>query len=60
MQITRHWRLNSLRYRLQGVRYENGRVSLQARPLPLNSGERTQANGNHASQRPEAAVVATV
>jgi hypothetical protein len=34
MQISRHWRLNSQRYRLQGVRYENGEVSLQARPLP--------------------------
>lgn len=36
MQISRHWRLNSLRYRLQGVRYENGKVSLQSRPLTLN------------------------
>jgi hypothetical protein len=36
MQISRHWRLNSQRYRLQGVRYENGEVSLQARPNPLN------------------------
>ncbi len=35
MQISRHWRLNPLRYRLQGVRYENGTVSLQARPQPL-------------------------
>lgn len=32
MQISRHWRLNSLRYRLQGVRYENGKVSMQSRP----------------------------
>lgn len=35
MQISRHWRLNPLRYRLQGVRYENGMVSLQARPQPV-------------------------
>ena len=34
MQISRHWRLNSQRYRLQGVRYENGEVRLQARPVP--------------------------
>lgn len=34
MQISRHWRLNAQRYRLQGVRYENGEVSLQARPQP--------------------------
>ena len=46
MQISRHWRLNSQRYRLQGVRYENGEVSLQARPNPLhgeNEGLATQA-----------------
>lgn len=35
MQISRHWRLNSQRYRLQGVRYENGEVSLQNRPTFL-------------------------
>ena len=39
MQISRHWRLNSQRYRLQGVRYENGEVSLQARPTPRNQKE---------------------
>ncbi|HVU11874.1 MAG TPA: hypothetical protein VHD90_11375 [Phototrophicaceae bacterium] len=33
MQISRHWRLNSQRYRLEGVRYVNGEVRLQARPL---------------------------
>ncbi len=36
MQISRHWRLNSQRYRLQGVRYANGEVSLQARPQAVN------------------------
>ncbi|MEO0565846.1 MAG: hypothetical protein AAF125_27300 [Chloroflexota bacterium] len=35
MQITRHWRLNSQRYRLEGVRYNNGQVSLQERPQPV-------------------------
>jgi hypothetical protein len=35
MQISRHWRLNPIRYRLQGVRYENGVASLQNRPQPL-------------------------
>ena len=39
MQISRHWRLNSQRYRLQGVRYQNGEVSLQARPAPRNHRE---------------------
>ena len=32
MQISRHWRLNSQRYRLEGVRYTNGEVRLIARP----------------------------
>lgn len=34
MQISRHWRLNSQRYRLEGVRYENGEVRLLARVIP--------------------------
>ena len=32
MQISRHWRLNSQRYRLEGFRNSNGEVSLQSRP----------------------------
>jgi hypothetical protein len=32
MQISRHWRLNSQRYRLEGVRCSDGQVRLQARP----------------------------
>ena len=31
MQISRHWRLNAQRYRLEGYRYEDGTVSLQDR-----------------------------
>lgn len=33
MQISRHWRLNAQRYRLEGVRYPNGYVTLQGRPI---------------------------
>jgi hypothetical protein len=33
MQISRHWRMNAQRYRLEGVRYQNGTVSLQNRPM---------------------------
>jgi hypothetical protein len=44
MQISRHWRLNPQRYRLQGVRYENGTVSLQARPLPITDSNESQAD----------------
>lgn len=42
MQISRHWRLNANRYRLQGVRYENGDVSLQNRPMATNTVEEQQ------------------
>ena len=44
MQISRHWRMNPQRYRLQGVRYANGEVSLQARPQPVHEEGRDQAN----------------
>lgn len=33
MQISRHWRLNAKRYRLEGVRYTTGDVSLQERAM---------------------------
>jgi len=32
MQISRHWRLNALRYRLEGVRTQHGETRLQQRP----------------------------
>jgi hypothetical protein len=42
MQISRHWRLNSQRYRLEGVRYADGKVDLQARArLQVNAPEQT-------------------
>lgn len=44
MQISRHWRLNSQRYRLQGVRYENGEIRLVARALPCAEPQRETAN----------------
>jgi hypothetical protein len=36
MQISRHWRIKPQRYRLEGVRYQNGDMSLQHRPLVQN------------------------
>jgi hypothetical protein len=43
MQISRHWRIKPLRYRLEGVRYENGEVSLQTRPaLPADAQRKPQ------------------
>ena len=32
MQISRHWRMNAQRYRLEGYRNSDGTVSLQPRP----------------------------
>lgn len=45
MQISRHWRLNAQRYRLEGIKYRNGEVALQERPMTPrhSSGERETA-----------------
>ncbi|MDX1995205.1 MAG: hypothetical protein SF029_22675 [bacterium] len=37
MQISRHWRMNAQRYQLTGVRYENGEVRLQDRPVMIET-----------------------
>lgn len=34
MQISRHWRMNSQRYRLEGMRFQTGEICLQARSTP--------------------------
>lgn len=39
MQISRHWRLNAQRYRLQGTKLEDGSYSLQQRPVPVEARE---------------------
>jgi hypothetical protein len=50
MQISRHWRLNAQRYRLEGFRTADGEVSLQNRPaLPSTEQE--------AQNQPEPVVV---
>ena len=46
MQISRHWRLNAQRYRLQGVRYENGEDEPAKSPCPnYRFGTRTKSTG---------------
>jgi hypothetical protein len=40
MQISRHWRMNSQRYRLAGVRYQNGQIRLQPRPVQPEDAQR--------------------
>lgn len=42
MQISRHWRLNAQRYRLEGVQLEDGSVSLQDRYVPMNPTEEVE------------------
>jgi hypothetical protein len=42
MQISRHWRLNAQRYRLEGFRNPNGQVSLQPRPAIQASGNQIE------------------
>ncbi|MBC8099710.1 MAG: hypothetical protein H7Y11_09735 [Armatimonadetes bacterium] len=44
MQISRHWRLNAKRYRLEGIRYEDGAVSLQGRPVTMVKQEAVSLN----------------
>ncbi|MDZ4670488.1 MAG: hypothetical protein SH821_06435 [Phototrophicales bacterium] len=39
MQISRHWRMNAQRYRLEGVRVESGELSLQARVATTDTQE---------------------
>lgn len=53
MQISRHWRMNAQRYRLQGVRYENGETSLQNRPAPITVTE-SPAHKKPAKTKPAA------
>lgn len=42
MQISRHWRMNKLRYRLEGVRLENGDVAIH--PGGSKESQPTQVN----------------
>jgi hypothetical protein len=56
MQISRHWRLKPQRYRLEGVRYENGEVCLQERPTAPVSRERQTETPVGSAQRTETVV----
>lgn len=52
MQVSRHWRMNSLRYRLEGVRYvaedtnadATVQVSLEGRPVGVYTATATADN----------------
>ncbi len=49
MQISRHWRIKPQRYRLEGIRFENGEVSLQVRPTSTRE-DVTKASNSRESQ----------
>ena len=49
MQISRHWRMNAQRYRLEGVRYEDGTVSLQSRPVNITTEEKDELDSEEKS-----------
>jgi hypothetical protein len=57
MQISRHWRMSSQRYRLEGVRYQTGELSLQVRPTPRSESPR---EGEPRSQPTEVKVAVPV
>jgi hypothetical protein len=57
MQISRHWRLNANRYRLEGFA-NNGVKSIQARPITQNPpvvAEQAQSAKNEKQAQPVAA-----
>ena len=51
MQISRHWRLNAQRYRLEGVRREDGTVSLQERPTRIMTRQVPATSENNDDQK---------
>ena len=53
MQISRHWRLNAQRYRLEGYRNANGEVSIQRRPVNVN--QQTEIETSKTTAVPSAA-----
>ena len=55
MQISRHWRLNAQRYRLEGYRNTNGEVSLQRRPAVVTNEQQTEVEHNQENHVPAVA-----
>ena len=51
MQISRHWRMNSQRYRLEGFRYQNGQVRVQPRPVKPSDAQREDTSAVLVTER---------
>jgi len=49
MQISRHWRLNAQRYRLEGLQHGQEQTSLQERPVPVQARRDEAATDAHSS-----------
>ena len=58
MQISRHWRMNAQRYRLEGVQYGNGAVAVQARRIIVPEGQLYHAEKTAHKEEKNAAVSA--
>jgi len=59
MQISRHWRMNANRYRLVGMRYENGQVSAYTRPAPVSQLSEPSADNRDEIAETELSALAT-
>lgn len=51
MQISRHWRMNSNRYRLEGVKAQDGSVSIQNRLIATTSDKEQEDNSETQSEQ---------
>jgi hypothetical protein len=58
MQISRHWRMNAQRYRLEGVQYDNGEVAVQARCIVVADEQTSRVTKSPEKQVKRAAVPA--
>jgi hypothetical protein len=58
MQISRHWRMNAQRYRLEGVQYGNGEVAVQARRIVVPEGQLHHSEKSAQKEEKHAAVSA--
>lgn len=53
MQVARYWRMKKVNYRLEGVRYPNGAVSLQPRPSKEGLSRFDQEEVENTDSKPE-------
>ncbi|MDL1902159.1 hypothetical protein FBR02_15490 [Anaerolineae bacterium CFX9] len=59
MQISRHWRMNAQRYRLEGLRFEDGEVRFQPRLEWVEEDETPEAEAEQVVYTPSVSASAT-